>query len=62
MMDKRFATVAARAALAGIVLHRFEGDYGRPIYIATRWALTRQFDDLDAVEQWLDMVTGKAAA
>lgn len=58
---KWFATLRARAALAGIVLHQIEGDYGAPIYIATRWAMTKQLDSLGAVDAWLAMVTGKTA-
>lgn len=56
---KRFATLQAHAALAGVVLHQLDGDFGRPVYIATRWALTRQFDSLGEVALWLERVTGK---
>lgn len=58
---KRFATLQARAALAGITLHQLEGDFGATIYIATRWSLTKQMDDLDEVGAWLDRVTGVSA-
>lgn len=47
--DKRFATAQARAALAGVALHRL--DDGR--LLAARGGLTRDFPDLGAVEQWL---------
>lgn len=57
---KTFATLQARAALQGITLHRLEGDDGRPLYIATRWAMTKQFDGLGDVEIWLDEVVGGA--
>ena len=57
---KRFATLQARAALSGITLHRIEGDLSPVVYIATKWALTRELLDLDVVEQWLDRVTGNA--
>lgn len=56
---KAFATAQARAALAGVTLYRIENDSGRPAYVATRWALTRQFEDLQQVDTWLDMVAGK---
>lgn len=56
---KRLATLIARAALAGVVLHHTEGDFVPDIFIVSRWALTREFTDLDAVEHWLDLVTGK---
>lgn len=56
---KEFATAQARAALAGVIMYRIEADNGRPAYVVTRWALTRQFEDLQQVNRWLDMVTGK---
>lgn len=55
---KRLATLAARAALRGVVVHEIQGDFG-PQIIASRWALTRSFDGparLDAIEGWLDRV------
>ena len=58
---KRFATLQARAALSGIALHCIEGDLSPVVYIATKWALTRELRDLDAVEQWLDQLTGPQA-
>lgn len=57
---KRFATAQALAALHGVTLHQLEGDTGRPIYIATRWAKTKQLDTLTEVEEWLGRVTGAA--
>lgn len=57
---KTYATLQARAALEGITLHRIDGDFGRPVYIATRWAMTKQFDGLGEVEIWLDEVVGGA--
>jgi len=59
--DKEFHTLQARAALAGVVLHRFEDDRGRMAYVVSRWALTRELHSLEEVEQWLDRVTGKTA-
>ena len=56
---KRLATLTARAAPVGIVLHSIDGDDGRPLYIASRWALTRSFSDLGEVDAWLTRVTGK---
>jgi hypothetical protein len=61
MPDKTFANLRARAALAAIELYQIEGDNGRPILIATRWALTKQFESLSEVEAWLDRVTGRRA-
>ena len=58
---KRFATLQARAALAGVTLHQLEGDFGKQIYVATRWAMTKQLESLSEVEQWLDWVAGQPA-
>lgn len=57
--DKRLATAQARCALSGIVLHAIEADDGSPLFIATRWSLTKSFTDLGDVERWLDRVDGR---
>ncbi|ABE42918.1 hypothetical protein [Polaromonas sp. JS666] len=59
--DKAFATQQARAAIAGVSLHRLEDDRGREVFIVSRWAMTRELPSLDAVSAWLDAVTGKTA-
>ena len=56
--DKLFATVQARCALAKVTLHQLENDHGRIVFIVSRWALTRELANLDAVASWLDRVTG----
>ena len=58
---KRFNTLQAAAALSGITLHQLEDDHGAPIYIATRWAMTKQLSTLDEVALWLERVTGRAS-
>lgn len=58
---KRLSTAIARAALVGVIVHRIEGDFLPEVFIATKWALTREFTDLSALEAWLDRVTGKTA-
>lgn len=55
---KRLATATARAALRGIVVHVIDGDFLPQRYIATRWALSKEFRRLDDLEAWLDLVTG----
>ena len=55
---KQLATLRARAALAGIAMNAIEDDYGKTVYIVSRWAMTRQIDTLEAVADWLDLVTG----
>ena len=56
--DKQFATLQARCALAEVALHQLENDHGNAVYIVSRWALTRELQDLDAVASWLDRETG----
>lgn len=54
---KQYATLRARCALAGVVLHQIENDFGKTVYIVSRWALTRELSDLESVAAWLDCVT-----
>ena len=56
--DKLFAKLQARCALAGATLHQLQNDHGSTVYIVSRWALTRELADLDAVSAWLDRVLG----
>jgi hypothetical protein len=53
---KRFDTLQAQLALRGFVLVRSTDDAGGPLFIVSRWALTRQLHDLAAVEQFVDQV------
>lgn len=53
---KRLATLQARTALWGGSLTATDGDNGRPMFVVTRWALTRAFDSLDEVGDWLQRV------
>lgn len=59
---KRLATAIARGALHGIIIHRIESDFGGEEFVASKWALCKAFSSLDALEAWLDRVTGKATA
>lgn len=56
---KRLSTLIARAALAGVTVHRIESDFGGVEFIATKWALTKSFSSLDALESWVDKVVGQ---
>ncbi len=53
---KLLATLQARTALWGGSLPATESDRGTPVFIVTRWALTRAFDSLGEVEDWLQRV------
>lgn len=55
-MSNPLSTLRARCALLGIVLTDTEDDHGRPLFVATRWAMTRAFSNLDEVGQWLDQI------
>lgn len=56
---KRLNTLAARAALLGVTLQHLEGDFVPNLFVVSRWSLTREFTDMDAVEKWIDVVGGK---
>ena len=56
--NKQFAMLQARCALAQVTLHQLENDHGQKVYVVSRWALTHELPDLDAVASWLDRVTG----
>ncbi len=58
---KRLCTLIARAALVGVIVHRIESDFGGEEFIASRWALTKAFSNMDALDAWLDRVAGKKA-
>jgi hypothetical protein len=57
-MSKSLETIRARCALLGIVLVVTDDDHGKPLYVATRWAMTKAFSSLDQVGQWLDQIGG----
>jgi hypothetical protein len=52
---KRFATVAAAAALAGYELVRFEDDDGCEAFLATRDASTLHFRSIAEADAWVDL-------
>ncbi len=57
-MTKALDTLRARCALLGIVLAITENDHGRPLYVATRWAMTKAFSSLEEVGALLSEVEG----
>lgn len=57
-MSRPIDTLRARCALLGIVLTVTDDDHGRPLYVATRWAMTKAFSSLDDVAGWLDSIGG----
>ena len=56
--QKRLATLRAKAALSGHILHAIEGDNGRTLYIFSKWAQVRQLESIERAEMWLSHVTG----
>ena len=52
--DKAIATARARAALAGFTMHLIANDIGQPVFVLTKWHLTRALLDLAAVTAFLD--------
>ena len=57
-LQKRLATLRAKAALSGHILHAIEGDSGQTLYIFSRWAQVRQLESIERAEMWLSHVTG----
>ena len=57
--SKVFATLQARAALVGVALSRIQDDRGNEVFIASKWALTKQLATLAEVEQLLVRVGGQ---
>ena len=58
---KTAATLKARCALAGIELHVIDGDAGEPLFIVSRWSLTRQLHSVAEVESFLRRIGGPKA-
>ena len=58
---KAFATLQARAALMGVALSRIQDDRGNEVFIASKWALTKQLATLAEVEQLLVRIGGQHA-
>lgn len=58
---KAFATLQAKAALLGVALVRSTDEAGREVFIASKWAMCRQFDAVDEVERLLARMAGEAA-
>ncbi len=59
---KAWATLQARACLAGLVLSRYVDDDGSEAYVITRGAWTKQLRDVDSIEAFLERATGARAA
>lgn len=50
--NKRFATLRARCALQGVVLHRSRNAAGETIFFATRDGECRRFETVNAAERF----------
>lgn len=59
--DKTFATLQAKAALIGVSLVRSTDERGREVFIVSKWALCRQLDSAESVEQLLAQMNGDRA-
>lgn len=58
-MSNPVDTLRAKCALAGIALVVTDDDHGQPLYIVSKWALTKAFSTLEELEAWLSQVTGR---
>lgn len=57
-MAKQFETLRAECALAGVALVASHDEHNRTVYVVSRWALTKELPDLEAVRAWLVRVRG----
>lgn len=56
--EKAFATLQAKAALQGVTLVRIVGEQGRDAFIASKWAMSRQFENIEQIDQLLERMSG----
>ena len=59
--EKRLATLTAQLAMRGFVLARSKDDRGGPLYVISKWALTRQLHSLPELEAFVQDACGLAA-
>lgn len=59
--SKALDTLRARCALAGVALHVTTDDGGKPLFVVSRWSLTRSISSIEKLVAWVDRVTGAAA-
>ncbi|MCF8203657.1 MAG: hypothetical protein K9J82_01175 [Methylotenera sp.] len=55
---KQFATLRARAAMAGVELYATEELLGGMLYLGVKWAQRYLFRSLPEVAAWLDRIDG----
>lgn len=55
---KLFASLRARAAIAGVELYAAEEPTGKPVFVCVKWAETASFANLAEVAAWLDRIDG----
>ena len=56
--SKRFSGLQAELALRGYSVVQIEGDDGRPRYVVTRWALTKELSSLDDLTGFVQRIGG----
>lgn len=56
--SKALDTLRARCALAGVALHVTTDDHGKPLFVVSRWSLTRSISSIEELAAWVDRVTG----
>lgn len=59
--DKAFATLQAKAALVGVSLVRSKDERGQEVFVISKWAMCRQLDTVESVEQLLARISGERA-
>lgn len=58
MNPDELEALRARCSLAGVRMHATTDDRGQPMFVASRWNLSRTFASGEEVAAWLDRVVG----
>lgn len=58
---KVVATLKAQAALCGVVLYHLDGDNGGALFVASKWAMTKQMGSVAEVEDFLQRIGGASS-
>ena len=61
-LDTKFARIRAALSLKGFALVRGEDDAGRPLFIVSRWSMTRQLRGLPELEAFAAQIAPKVKA
>jgi hypothetical protein len=58
---KAVATLKAKAALCGVTLYHLDSDDGGALFVASKWAMTKQMGSVGEVEEFLKRIGSSKA-